>query len=117
MSVKSEIRKIAKKVTILYKKELQRKKLIDTGNLLRSFETNITIDRKLNLDISIKSMDYFQYLDEEYQVSEDVLNSKAYLKIEDELITLITASMFIDLPKEFKSSDSVSYTFKFKNLK
>jgi DNA-directed RNA polymerase beta' subunit len=116
-SVRTQIRKIAKRITLLYKKEIQRKQLIDTGDLQRSFETKIKIDRRLNLDIDVKCLDYFQYLDEPFDVSEDVFNSKEYKKIESDLIDIITDSMFLKVPSDFKAADSVSYNFKFKGIK
>lgn len=117
MSVRGQIRKLAKRLATEYKKEIGRKDLIDTGNLQRSFQVKINLDRKLNLDIQVLCLDYFKYLDEPFDVSEDVFNSKGYKKIEDDLIGLITASMFLEVPKDFKSSDSVEYKFKFLNIK
>ena len=117
MSIKSEIRKQAVRITRLYQKEINKKDLIDTGALVRSFETKIKISKKGDLDIDVKCMDYFQYLDIPYDVSEDVFKSKEYAKIEDDLISLMISGYFIDIPDDFKSTDSVEYSFKFKNFK
>ena len=117
MSLRGEIRKIAKRITKVYQKEIGRKDLIDTGNLQRSFETKIKISRDGSLDIDVKCLDYFKYLDEPFDVSDDVFKSKEYQKIEDDLIGLMISGYFIDLPDDFKSTDSVEYKFKFKNIK
>ena len=112
-SLRNEVRKLAKKFTIMYQKEIIKKDLIDTGNLKRSFKTKIDISRKGDVKINISSLYYFKYLDEPFEVTEDIINSKSYKKLEDELISLLTTLLYIDIPKDFKSSDSVSYTFKF----
>ena len=112
MSFRTEIRKIAKGITKLYQIEIGKKDLIDTGNLQRSFDTKITLDNKGNLDINVSSLYYLQYLDGPYDVSEDVFKSKEYKRLEDTLLMLIATQRYLDISKEFKSSDSVSYTFK-----
>jgi len=117
MSVKSEIRKIAIRITRLYQKQINKKGLVDTGALVRSFETKIKIGKKGDLDIDVKAMDYLQYLDIPYDVSEDVFKSKEYAKIEDDLIGLMINGYFINIPDDFDSTDSVEYSFKFKNFK
>lgn len=116
MSLKSEIRKIAIRITRLYQKEINKKNLIDTGALVRSFETTIKLSKKGDLDIDVKCLDYFQYLDEPYDVSDDVFKSREYQNIEDDLIGLMVSGYLIKMPSDFKSTDSVEYKFKFKNL-
>ena len=116
MSFRSEIKKIARGITRLYQVQINKKDLIDTGDLVRSFDTKITIDKKGNLDINVSSMFYLQYLDGPYDVSEDVFKSKEYKRLEDVLIGLIVSERFANIEKDFKTSDSVSYTFKFKGF-
>tara|TARA_R110000803_G_scaffold104245_4_gene172418 strand:- start:4275 stop:4631 length:357 start_codon:yes stop_codon:yes gene_type:complete len=113
MSFRTEIRKIAKKITKLYQIEIGKKDLIDTGNLQRSFQTKITVDKEGSLDINVIAIDYFKYLNEPFDVSEDVFKSREYKRLEDNLIGLIVSERFAKIDNEFKSSDSVSYTFKF----
>tara|TARA_R110000744_G_scaffold32208_2_gene75439 strand:- start:664 stop:1014 length:351 start_codon:yes stop_codon:yes gene_type:complete len=116
MSFRSEIKKIARGITRLYQVQINKKDLIDTGDLVRSFDTKITVDKKGNLDINVSSMFYLQYLDGPYDVSEDVFKSKEYKRLEDVLIGLIVSERFANIEKDFKTSDSVSYTFKFKGF-
>ena len=116
MSFKNEIKKIARGITRLYQIQINKKDLIDTGDLVRSFETKITLDKKGNLDINVSSMYYLQYLDGPYDVSEDVFNSKEYKRLEDILIGLIITEKFANINKDFKTSETVSYTFKFQGF-
>lgn len=109
--LRREKRKLEKRLDQLWRKEIDIKDLIDTGALRKSFKTKIVKRNKI-LSIDVQMMYYFQYLDEPFEVSEDLFKSKQYKKIENELIDLITEELFIDLPKSFKSSDNVSYKFK-----
>ena len=96
--------------------EIGKKELIDTGNLQRSFKTKINVSKDGEIDIDVSSIYYFQYLDGPFDVSEDVLKSKEYKRVEDILIGLIISERFTNIDKEFDSSDSVSYTFKFQGF-
>ena len=110
-SLRKKKRRLERKITSLFKKEITNKDLIDTGALRRSVDTSL-VKRNKVLEIDIRLMYYFKYLDEPYEVSEDLFKSKQYKKIENELIDLITEELFVDIPKGFKSSDSVNYSFK-----
>jgi hypothetical protein len=109
---RGQIRKLAKRITKLHMKEIQDIPLVDTGNLLRSFTTKINVDKRGGVKIDVSAIYYFKYLNEPYSVSEAVLKSKEYKKIESDLFALILAERFIKKSKEFKSNESVEYTFK-----
>lgn len=111
MSLRSRKRKIEKRITNIFKKEIRKKDLIDTGALIRSVDTSM-VKRNKVLEIDIKLMYYFKYLDKPYDVSEDVFKSKSFRKVSLDILDIITEELFVDIPKLFKSSDSVNYTFK-----
>ena len=104
MSVKSELRKQAKRITRLYQKEINKKALVDTGALVRSFETKISLSKKGDLSIDFRCMDYFKYLDEPYDVTDDILS-------------IMIDSYLNKIPDNFEVKESVEYNFKFKNIK
>jgi len=110
-SLRREKRKLERRIDTLWRKEIDIKDLIDTGALRRSFKTKITKRNRI-LAIDVKMMYYFQYLDEPFEVSEDLYKSKEYKKIESDIIDLITEELFTKVPSNFKSSDTVKYTFK-----
>lgn len=116
MSIRGDIRKVARKLTILYKEEILRKDLIDTGNLKKSFDVRIRIDASLSLNIEVSSLYYFKYLNAPYTVNEDVLNSLEYKLLEMELIDIITRKLFTRAPKNFKTNKNVEYKYKFLNI-
>ena len=113
MSVKRELRKISTKISRLYQKEINRKDLIDTGALVRSFDTNIKMDKKGNLSVKVKCMYYYQYLNEPFELDYDIFRSKEYDEIQDELISVMIANLLIKFPEQFKDRDSVEYNFKY----
>lgn len=110
-SLRSERRRIGRQLDQLWRKQIDIKDLIDTGALRSSFKTKIVKRNKI-LSIDVQMMYYFQYLDEPFEVSEDLFKTKEYKKLETELIDLITEELFVPIPKKFKSSDTVTYTFK-----
>jgi len=116
MSVRRDLRIVARRLTQLYKKEILKKELIDTGNLKKSFDVKISMDRLLNIKIEVSSLHYFQYLNEPYTVSQDVLNSLEYKMIELKIVDIITTKLFAPVPKHFKSTENVVYKYKFLNI-
>lgn len=113
MSVKRELRKISTKLSRLYQKEINRKNLIDTGALVRSFDTTIKISKKGDVDIKVKCMYYYQYLNEPFELDYDIFRSKEYDEIQDELVSVMIASLIIKFPEQFKDKDTVEYSFKY----
>ena len=55
-------------LTDAYKKIVMRLQLIDTGNLLRSINVDVSINRQ-ELIINVKGVDYLEYVDKKYQLS------------------------------------------------
>lgn len=75
---KSKIRQIEVKLNNLFKSELQRKKLVDTGKLLNSIDAKIDPN---TLSWTMSSENYWKYLDNEYNLTKDALNSPQYQSI------------------------------------
>jgi len=114
--LKSESKKIGRAIAKLFKEEVIRQDLIDTGLMRDSFRVSIKFTRKGDLEIFVSTVDYFQYIDGSpyfFKVSEAVYKSKEYLKLEDRLITLMTTEFYLKLPNDFDTSDAVSYNFTF----
>ena len=112
--LKGQFKKIANSIAKLYKLEVIRQDLIDTGLMRDTFGVQITIGKNGELDIQVSSVPYFQYIDgspHHFKVAENVFNSKAYKKLEDRMIELISIAYIVKFPDSFDSSDSVSYFF------
>ena len=112
MSLRFRKRKIERRIDSLFKKEITRKDLIDTGALRKSFKSAI-VKRNRILQIDIEMMYYFQYLDEPFSLSKDIYESIDFKLINLDIAELISDELFRPLPKMFKSSSSVNYSFKF----
>ena len=112
--IKFHFKKIANSLAILYKEEVIRQDLIDTGLMRDTFGVKITIGKGGELDIQVSSTPYFPYIDgspHHFKVAENVFKSKAYKKLENRMIELISIAFVVKFPDSFDSSDSVSYFF------
>jgi len=113
---KSKIKKLAKSLAMLYEKEVIRQNLIDTGLMRDSFRVTIDVDKRGSIEIFVSSVYYFQYIDGSphfFDVSGEVFKSKKYLAIEDQLISIVSLEFALEFPKNFSTSDAVTYDFKF----
>ena len=113
---KSKIKKLAKSLAMLYEKEVIRQNLIDTGLMRDSFRVTIDVDKRGSIEIFVSSVYYFQYIDGSphfFNVSGEVFKSKKYLAIEDQLLSIVSLEFALEFPKNFSTSDAVTYDFKF----
>ena len=113
-NIKGKIKKLSKALAKLYRNEVIRQDLIDTGLMRDSFTVVITVDKNGSIEILVNTVYYFPFIDESphyFKVSENIFKSKEYLKIEDKLVTLIAVGYALSFPSGFTASDSVSYSF------
>jgi hypothetical protein len=118
-ALKKQSKKIASAIAKLFKDEVIKQDLVDTGLLRDSFRVHITFSRKGDLEIFVSAVDYFQFIDgnpHNFDVSEEVFKSNKYKKLEEKLIDLMTEEFLLKLPDEFDTSDAVSYNFTFKGF-
>jgi hypothetical protein len=112
-TLKKQSKKIASAIAKLFKDEVIKQDLVDTGLLRDSFRVHITFSRKGDLEIFVSAVDYFEFID---SISEEVFKSKRYRKLEDILIDLMVTEFLFKLPDSFDTSDAVSYNFTFKGF-
>jgi hypothetical protein len=67
---------IDSQLTLLYKKQIETKQLIDTGNLLNSINVYLTMDEFGKGEIVVSCLYYLQYLDEKYNLTVDFLDDE-----------------------------------------
>jgi len=109
--LKGQFKKIANSIAKLYKLEIIKQDLIDTGLMRDTIGVQITIGKNGELDIQVVSTNYFIYVSGNFKIAENVFKSKAYKKLEDRMIELISIAYVVKFPDSFDSSDSVSYFF------
>lgn len=117
--LKGQVKKIAKSIAKLYKDEVIKQNLIDTGLMRDSFRVDIALSKKGDMEIFVSSVFYFQYIDGSpyfFDVSGEVFKSKKYKVLEDRLLTLIAFEFALDFPDDFDTSDAVTYDFSFDNV-
>jgi hypothetical protein len=77
---KREMENAAKLLTQLFRDELIRQKLVNTGSLLNSIEW-IVISTTTGFKLQMKSLDYFEFLDNRYNITNNVLKSSQYNRV------------------------------------
>jgi len=77
---------LEKTVTKAIKDEIKKKDLIDTGRMLRSIDT-VASKTSDGIEIDILAVDYFKYVNGNYDVIEDALNTKAFNDALDDTMT------------------------------
>lgn len=94
MSFKSKIKEAERLIEDLIKKEINKKGLVDTGALLDSIDVTIKETSK-GLSIQVEAEDYYTFLDEEHNITEDALASSGFNKVEEKL-----GDAYVDLIEE-----------------
>ena len=96
INIKAESDKLAKLLETAYKNEIKKQKLIDTGDLLRTFKVSVNLKSKKQV-FKISANEYFVYLDEEYDITKNVLRSSEYKRfekgVEDLYLEVLTDSL------------------------
>ena len=88
--------KIAAELTKLYQDELRRLGLVDTGKLLNSIRWYV-VTTPDGFILRMESLDYFEFLDEKYKITENIQRSSQYNQIIDEITIIITDGLISDL--------------------
>tara|TARA_R110001592_G_scaffold8536_2_gene46597 strand:+ start:1890 stop:2375 length:486 start_codon:yes stop_codon:yes gene_type:complete len=112
--IKRQLKQISRNMARLYREEVIRQNLIDTGLMRDSFEVGITVSKFGELDIQVMAVPYYPFIDNSphhFKVSENVFKSKAYKRLEDKLIGVISLEYALKFPKSFDSSEAVEYFY------
>lgn len=110
--LKLVIKKASKNLARLYREQVIKQNLIDTGLMRDSFTVNIQVDNNGSVEIQVSSVFYFQYIDGSphfFDVTGNLFKSKAYIRLEADLISFIAIEFALTFLDTFKISDSVSY--------
>ena len=88
MSYQSDLNRAAGLITGLIKSTIQNKGLVDTGKLLNSISTTVSINSETGaFQIKVSGEDYFEYLDNKFNIVDDAFASSAFASIEEILNT------------------------------
>jgi hypothetical protein len=77
INVRGEYDRLANQLENIYKDEIKKKGLVDTGKLYDSIRV-ITEESQGQFHFKIEAMDYFKYVDERYNITKDIFNSSRY---------------------------------------
>lgn len=90
MTEKQLLKKAAKDIENLIKAKIKERNLIKTGRMYNSIKC--TMDSSLSL--SIKAVDYFQFVNERYNILGEVENTYEYQEIFEELMDELIGAEF-----------------------
>jgi len=80
-NIQGEFNSIANELTRLFKDEIKKLGLVDTGKLINSIEFTATKTTS-GYKLSMSAEDYFQYLDKKYNISQSVYRTAGYKNVQ-----------------------------------
>ena len=76
-----ELRKFARQIEDVIKDEIRNQDLIQTGNMLRSIKCKVAIGSMQQMDVTVDAVDYFKYVNGDFNVLRNAFNSSKYQTI------------------------------------
>jgi hypothetical protein len=83
MALQQTLRSIETEITNLIKAEIQKKGLVKTGKLLNSISTVVMMKTDGSLSIKVSGEDYYDELDDKYNITRDAFASSGFKVVED----------------------------------
>lgn len=83
MALQQTLRSIETEITKLIQSEIQKKGLVKTGKLLNSISTVVMMKSDGSLSIKVSGEDYYDELDNKYNITNDAFNSSGFRIIEE----------------------------------
>lgn len=77
INLRGEYDRLAIQLENIYKDEIKKKGLVETGKLYNSIRV-ITEESGGEFHFKIEAMDYFKYVDEKNNITKDIFNSSRY---------------------------------------
>ena len=84
MDAKRELEMAANELTRLFKQELTTQRLVESGALRDSIQW-IVIQTPQGYSLKMEALDYFQFLDDKYNISNNVFRSAAYERVQEQI--------------------------------
>lgn len=82
MAIQQTLNTIGQEITNLIKAEIQKKGLVKTGKLLNSISTVVMMKTDGLLSIKVSGEDYYDELDDKYNITRDAFASSGFRVIE-----------------------------------
>jgi len=99
--LRQRMRTLEAKLTRLFQNEIQRQDLIDTGLMLRTTRTYL-VENPRGFSFRVESTDYFEYVDAKYDVTKNVLNSREFAILLDDINEFYAEYLANELENELK---------------
>lgn len=101
MLTNREIKKLSRRLAKLIRDEITAKGLVDTGAMRSSVMAAVKLNKK-GFEIELNAIEYYAYLDGDYNITRDALKSKAYKQLEKDIEKLFAEHYQQQLNKELK---------------
>jgi hypothetical protein len=93
-----ELQEIGNKISELIKAEIRRQALIDSGALIDSIFCRVSITPD-GFTFSIEAEDYYKYLDADYSITSNVLNSSEFNEVQTQIANVYSLIILEELNK------------------
>tara|TARA_R110000803_G_scaffold67477_1_gene129200 strand:- start:946 stop:1266 length:321 start_codon:yes stop_codon:yes gene_type:complete len=81
-----EMRKFAKRIDKIVKDEIRAQDLIQTGNMLRSIKSKVTVGSMDQMNVEVDAIEYFKYINGDFKVLDKAFRSAAYKSVQLDFI-------------------------------
>jgi hypothetical protein len=81
------MREFARRIDKIIKDEIRRQDLIDTGKMIGAIKSKVTIGSMGQMDVDVKSTDYFKYVDGNFNILSNAYTSPAFTSVLLDFIT------------------------------
>ena len=87
ININKELSSISITLTKAFQDEIRRQGLVDSGALLNSINVR-PIQTPRGFTLKFEALDYFQYLDDKYKITQNVFDGSEFKDIEKQLVDL-----------------------------
>lgn len=93
-NINKELDKLSRDLTIAFQDELRKQGLVESGALVNSIKVT-PIQTTTGFTLRVEALDYFQYLDDKHNITNNVLNGSSFKNIQEQIVNLYS-SIIID---------------------
>lgn len=98
MDAKREFELAANELTRLFKEELTKQGLVESGALRDSIRWYV-VETPQGFTLKMEALDYFQYLDDRYNITNNVLRSVGYERVQEQIANAYNYIIIDDINK------------------
>lgn len=96
ININKELDKLSRDLTLAFQDELRKQGLVKSGALLNSIKV-IPIQTTNGFTLRVEALDYFEFLDDKHNITNNVLASANFKNVQEQLVNLYNLIIIDDL--------------------